>query len=269
MLGRRKVKAKSKHTDRFVGIIPRKADELKDRYRKVLKIFSRYKFDRILDVGCGDGNFSVLLKEACKAKEVYGIEISEKDVESARKNGVKAYQLDIDEGDFPFEDNYFDAIFAGEVIEHLYDTDHFLDEIYRVLKENGVFVLTTPNLASWQNRISLLLGYQPYATSPSLRYRIGHLFGDSDLLPEEIIQSRRHISVFSIHQLDILKVEGSSIAIPPKYMKFHPLHIKLNLMMDKLLSRIPSLAPDIIIVSYKNPSKIKCKATEGHIIGKY
>ncbi|MBS7609590.1 class I SAM-dependent methyltransferase, partial [Candidatus Bathyarchaeota archaeon] len=45
----------------------------------------------------------------------YGIEISEKGVEMARKNGVKCYRLDVDMEDFPFEDNFFDAVFAGSL----------------------------------------------------------------------------------------------------------------------------------------------------------
>lgn len=153
------MKAKNKYIEKFVGSTPRGGEKLEDRHRKVLEIFSGQQFDRILDVGCGDGNFSVLLKEACKAKEVYGIEISEKGVESAKNSGVKAFQLDIDEEDFPFEDSYFDAIFAGEIIEHLYDTDRFLDEVYRILKLNGLLILTAPNLSCWHNKISLLFGF--------------------------------------------------------------------------------------------------------------
>lgn len=109
--------AKKKYTDRFAGITLKRHRELTDRHRKVLELFSGYRFQRILDVGCGDGNFSILLKKSCKEEEVFGIEISRKGVESARKNGVEAFKLDIDAEDFPFEDNYFHAIFAGEVID--------------------------------------------------------------------------------------------------------------------------------------------------------
>ncbi len=132
------MKIKEKYADKFVGGTPKRYAELGDMHKRVLGIFSKYKFDRVLDVGCGDGNFSILLKDASNAKEVYGIEISEKGVESAKRNGVKALQLDIDEDDFPFEDDYFDAIFAGEVIEHLWDPDHLFDELYRTLRR-GVF----------------------------------------------------------------------------------------------------------------------------------
>jgi 2-polyprenyl-3-methyl-5-hydroxy-6-metoxy-1,4-benzoquinol methylase len=52
------VKAKKKFAERFVGITPKDFGELEDRQRKVLEIFSSYQFERILDVGCGDGNFT-------------------------------------------------------------------------------------------------------------------------------------------------------------------------------------------------------------------
>jgi len=68
---------------------------LDTRLKKVLKIFSGYNFDRILDVGCGDGYFAKLLGEVSEAKEVYGIEISSEGVELAVKNGVKAFQRDL------------------------------------------------------------------------------------------------------------------------------------------------------------------------------
>mgnify|MGYP000008674665 CR=1 FL=1 len=193
------MKSKKKYAEKFVGITPKDYEELEDRHKKVLDIFSRYKFEKILDVGCGDGNFSVLLKEACKAKEVYGIEISEKGAELARKNGVKCYQLDVDEEDFPFEDNYFDAVTAFELIEHLFDPDHFLGEVWRVLKPEGIFVLSTPNLAWWVNRLSLLLGYQPYFMNVSSIKSIGHFFET-----DNIKLSFDHIKLFTLRSLKTL-----------------------------------------------------------------
>jgi len=55
---------------------PDDLDKLDDRGKKVIDIFSRYKFDRILDIGCGDGNFTMLIAKACNAREVYGIDNS-------------------------------------------------------------------------------------------------------------------------------------------------------------------------------------------------
>jgi len=60
--------AKKKYTDRFAGIAPKGHEELTDRHRKVLEFFSEYMFQRTLDVGCGDGNFSILLKKFARMK---------------------------------------------------------------------------------------------------------------------------------------------------------------------------------------------------------
>lgn len=243
------MKSKKKYAEKFVGITPKDYEELEDRHKKVLDILSRYKFERILDVGCGDGNFSVLLKEACKAKEVYGIEISEKGADLARKNGVKCYQLDVDEEDFLFEDNYFDAVVALELIEHLFDPDHFLDEVYRVLKPEGIFVLSTPNLASIHNRIALLFGYQPFSVMVSLNNSVGHLgFSAGGAAPDHIrfFTLRSLKELLKIHKFEILEVKGSC-AMLPENMRFK----RVVRAVDKFLTMFPSLAYRSVVVCRK------------------
>lgn len=131
------IKREKIYDDEYYEPTPIEADKLDCRLKKVIEIFSNHSFERILDVGCGDGNFSVLLKKACRAKEVYGIEISKRGVELAKQKGVRAFQLDTDKEDFPFENNYFDAVFAGNVIEHFFDPDHFLEEVHRTLCVGG------------------------------------------------------------------------------------------------------------------------------------
>ena len=242
---------KKKYINKFVGKTPKEFEKLEDRHKKVLEIFSKYEFERILDVGCGDGNFSILIGKVCKAKEVYGIEISEEGVEMARKNGVKCYQLDVDEDNFPFEDNYFDAVTALELIEHLFDPDHFLDEVYRVLKSKGIFVLSTPNLASIHNRVALLFGYQPFPMSVSARLNIGRAYEPNS----EHAQSLDHIRVFTlyslkellkIHSFKISEIKGSCAQLP-KNMRFR----NLFRIIDKFFTKFPSLSYRVIIICEK------------------
>ena len=64
--------------------------------------------------------------------------------------GTKYYPIDYDQADFnkdnlPYSNNRFDVIFSLAVIEHLYNIDHFLSEVYRILKPGGIFYLSTPN----------------------------------------------------------------------------------------------------------------------------
>lgn len=242
--------------DNFVGMTARDIEGLGDRHRKVIDIFSHYNFDRILDVGCGDGNLSVLIKEACKAKKVYGIEISEKGAKLASKNGVKVLNIDINCDVIPVEDEYFDAVYAGGIIEHLFDPDHFLDEVFRVLKTNGIFVIDTPNLASFYNRIALLLGYLPFDMQVSSRYSLGHLVDTYKDPKKENIRASDHIRFFTVntlrnllenHQFSLLEIYGSSDSIHVE----NSLLLSLIKIIDKTIVRIPSLSRVITVISVK------------------
>ncbi len=249
------MKARRKYIEKFVGMTPKKYEESEDRHKKVLKIFSRYNFERILDVGCGDGNFTKLIAEACKAKEVYGIEISENGVEMAKKNGIKCIQLDVDGKDLPFDDNFFDAIFAGELMEHLFDPDHFLDEVYRVLKPEGIFVLTTPNLASIYNRFLFLLGYLPIPMDVSFRYPfVGHLEiqkrGKSRAEHIRLFTFRALKELLQIHNFSIIKTYTASFewrAVSKKQI----LVKTMDRLIHRLLSPFPGLSHIIIFLCAK------------------
>ncbi|MFN6992331.1 MAG: methyltransferase domain-containing protein, partial [Fervidobacterium sp.] len=62
---------------------------------------------------------------------------------------------------FPLKNESFDTVVSMDVIEHLYDVDNFLSEIYRILKNGGKAIISTPNLISWRNRLNILLGKNP------------------------------------------------------------------------------------------------------------
>ena len=90
------------------------------------------------------------------------------------------------ESSFGYEDNSFDVWVCAEVIEHILDTDFFIEEIKRVLKPNGYLIITTPNVASFGRRILLLLGKNPFFEAsfgfPSYA-RAGHIrYFTKDLL---------------------------------------------------------------------------------------
>lgn len=112
---------------------------------------------KLLDIGCYDGHLASLLRDCLGNCEAYGIDIAKKTIELARKKGIHAKICDIEKG-INFESNLFDYVFAGEIIEHLYDTDFFLREIKRILKPNGILIITTPNFVSFGRRLYYLFG---------------------------------------------------------------------------------------------------------------
>jgi SAM-dependent methyltransferase len=112
---------------------------------------------KLLDIGCFDGT---LAAQFLPAWEAYGLEGNVAACEKARGKGVKAVLHDLEKR-LPFEDGSFDCVIAAEIIEHVYDTDFFLEEIRRVMKKNGLLVLSTPNIACLTNRVRLLFGLYP------------------------------------------------------------------------------------------------------------
>lgn len=98
----------------------------------------------ILDVGCGSGLFTRRLKEF---GTLYGVDISEDACKQARKNGIITKTLNIDaQTILPFRSSKFDVVIALDIIEHIYEMDFWLGQIYRILKPEGTFVVATPNM---------------------------------------------------------------------------------------------------------------------------
>ena len=169
------------------------------KLQKILDAFNAGKI--ILDVGCHNGFILNSISGKLHAEKAYGLDISDEAVEAASKyKNLKISKCDFDEDDLPFEDGYFDACMCGDVIEHLFDPDHLIVEIRRVIKTGGYAVFTTPNLASWYNRISLLLGWQPGWTEVSTKYIVGHPIRERRALYEKL-QPSGHLRVFTTRAL--------------------------------------------------------------------
>lgn len=122
------------------------------------------KGSKILDIGCGDGtftnNFSIL------GMEVWGLDISE----SARTVlGDKLKICDLTVQPYPHDNEVFDFVFSKSVVEHLRDPDKLIDEAYRVLKPNGVFICMTP---SWKHSYKEAFYIDHTHVTPFTRYSL-------------------------------------------------------------------------------------------------
>jgi len=171
------------------------------RIRKIRRIFQEMSLGRvILDVGCASGD---ILAPLSIKHEIHGVEISPELIERAKKNGIRAVPLNIENDPFPFEAGKFDAILCGETIEHLVDTDWLMFEINRVLKQDGKLVLTYPNIRTLLGVAMLLFFDLPpmYAA----RYRSAH-FRDFTL--------RTIKMVLQAHGFRLDRAQGSAFYLP-------------------------------------------------------
>ncbi|MBL7081376.1 MAG: methyltransferase domain-containing protein [Candidatus Omnitrophica bacterium] len=202
---------------------------------------------RILDVGCGDGSFTIELGKILKVKEMFGIDISSNAAKEALSRNVKAEMLDVDEGDLPFEANYFDFVFCGSLIECILDPDHLLDELYRVLSPSGHLIITFPNLCSWASRIAILFGFHPYYDLISRRYDLGKLFIPTTKYKNEskgfvrLYTFRSFKQLLNIYGLKIISSCGARESAMPTLMG----------LFDQLLSKFPSFAFQVICLAVK------------------
>jgi len=144
----------------------------KIRMKKVLELIGS-KSSKILDLGCGDGFIMEIFKK--NGHKVEGIEIAKNAIMKARKKGFKVYDLSLIEKWSHEIDQKFDVVFCGEIIEHVFDTDLFLQEVRKVLKSNGSIIMTTPNIASLARRLMLLLGISPHTETTARKYDAGHI----------------------------------------------------------------------------------------------
>ena len=164
---------------------------------------------RIVDLGLSRG---LLLERFRRYEgiELGGIEIDPAEIEHARARGLEPLQhfVNVFDGDvmtarLPYEDASADVVLAGEILEHIVDTEGFLREIHRILAPGGGLVLSTPNILWPKNRVRLLAGRYPDALEYRSRYGtdFGHvrifgpdqlreLLGETDFLDVTVIGNR-------------------------------------------------------------------------------
>jgi len=107
----------------------------------------------VLDVACGEGYGSALL--ATRARSVIGADIAPSAVDHARTRYAEVANLGFRQADcaaLPFADATFDAVVSFETIEHILAQELFLDEIRRVLRPDGLLILSCPNKAEYSDR---------------------------------------------------------------------------------------------------------------------
>ncbi len=129
---------------------------------------------RVLDVGCSSGYLArPLVERGCT---VVGLELDEAAAAEARSVCEQVLVGDVETMQLPFEPASFDVVLCGDLIEHLRDPERFLARVRPLLRPDGRLVLSTPNVANWAIRLSLLGGRWRYTERGILDRTHTHLF---------------------------------------------------------------------------------------------
>ena len=106
-----------------------------------------------LDIGSGTGELIQLVRDKFNVS-CYAVDYTDTLMQDENQ---KVDVVDLNYCSLPYDDNFFDAITFTEVIEHLEDHRKILKEINRVLKKDGVLIVTTPNILNLKSRVRFFL----------------------------------------------------------------------------------------------------------------
>jgi 2-polyprenyl-3-methyl-5-hydroxy-6-metoxy-1,4-benzoquinol methylase len=160
------------------------------RHRTHAKLIDAVGSDnRVLEVGCSSGYLSRPLAD--RRNTVIGIELDAEAAHEAEAYCERVLVGDVESMDLQFEPGSFDVVLLGDVIEHLRDPVAALARLRPVLRAGGRLVLSTPNIANWAIRLSLLGGRWRYADRGILDRTHTHLFTRATL--QEAIEAAGYV----------------------------------------------------------------------------
>jgi len=163
-------------------------------YESIIGVFRSLPKARVLDLGCGNGDYSKGLKDLG-----FNVTAGDIDLERFRHKGeVKFEYCDITRK-LPFKDSSFDYVLFAEVIEHLKNPYEVINEISRIISGKGCLILSTPNILSLKSRFRYLFeGSYDYFREPPL---------DQAKNEKEVIFNL-HICPYRYQELEFLLAEG-------------------------------------------------------------
>jgi O-antigen biosynthesis protein len=154
----------------------------------------------VLDGACGVGYGAALL--ATRARRVLGVDRSGEALAYARKR-YRAANLEfaeMDLGALELEDASFDVVCAFETIEHLDERETYLAEVRRVLRRDGVYLVSTPQVARTTEAPENPFHRVEYARG-DFEALLERFFGSVSLYGQRRLQTRRHRA---LQRLDVL-----------------------------------------------------------------
>lgn len=110
--------------------------------KNIYDYLSDKKYENLLDVGCGTAYLIGLLSKTHNAKHI-GLDLSSEMIRQARAKNIEGAKFVVGKSDeLPFVDNTFDVVTCSQSFHHYPDTDKAMQEVFRVLKPGGIYILS-------------------------------------------------------------------------------------------------------------------------------
>jgi SAM-dependent methyltransferase len=205
-------------------------------YRGIADLANELSGDSVLDLGCGSKPYRKLFTHS----NYTGMEL---DTEQNRAAGHAEFFYD--GNSFPFNDAGYDNVLCNQVLEHVFNPDEFLAEIFRVLKPGGQLLLTVPFV--WDEH------EQPFDFARYSSFGLRHLLKRAGFEVKELRKSNQDLStIFQLFNAYWFKVSQNwPSALREIFTVTFMALITLSGMVSKLLPDNPDLFMDLIVLAEK------------------
>lgn len=205
---------------------------------KSINNFGKEISGRTLDVGCGSKPY----EKYFASSEYIGLEI-ETTIHQQKNKADFIYGGK----EFPFESTSFDSVVTNQVLEHVFEPDFFLQEIYRVLKPKGKLLLTVPFV--WDEH------EQPHDYARYSSFGLKHLLEKNKFkiiqFEKSVADYRIIVQLFNAYVYKTASANGRFIKILSQILLIAPMNL-LGTLIAKILPSNKDLYLDNIILAEKN-----------------
>lgn len=199
----------------------------------------------LVDLGCGMGALTAYVGRRLGVDGLIGIDHDASRLEAAAGRGIHGIRVDLDYDRVPLRSGSAGIVTSFGLLAYLRLYDNTLAEAARVLRDRGWLLLSMPNLASWDNRLALLVGHQPHSVAVS-RHREAGRIGRHD--PRSTANTQPQLHGVTLRCLrELLDTYGFDVVV---VRGFAP-RPKRRLLIDPLADRVPSLSRRFLVLAGK------------------
>ena len=199
---------------------------------------------KILDAGFGEGEMIL----AFPKKRIFGIDLDEKVVKKAKKQGYSVWKASVT--DMPFNNNFFDGIISSHVIEHLLPKEvlKMMQESSRVLKPNGIFMIRTPvfNKNFYRQNYDHIKPYPPECIKRLLRDY------DLNLQLEEVIYDFKFPFHKLLHKIFNTLMKKKKQEVKKQVAQGKQTSLSKIIRITQILAKIPFMKSGYTMILRKN-----------------
>jgi len=183
---------------------------LKRRTHEVINIITSYlpgqdRYLKILDVGTADGMMLSAIKDHLPQSLCFGFEYGLDLIKTNKDKRLK--MICGDAGLLPFQSGSFHLLIACSIVEHLQDSSVFIKESHRVLKKNGILIVTTP-VPFWEKILT----------------KTGHLDND------------QHYQTYNLEQMEEIFRKNNFKILKSKKFMMSPIGFPFELFFERIMN---------------------------------